>query len=160
MRVFLLRHADAVPGEPDATRDLSSKGQRQVADLAKGAGRVPLATVQAIEHSPLVRAVRTAQLLRMLAGGAAPLKVVDGLEPEADPQATAVRLAKTRRDRLIIGHNPHLAAVAERLLGLPAGGLRLRKAGLVALERTARPTPSHPYGRWRLVWYVVPDFSK
>lgn len=160
MRVFLLRHADAVPGEPDATRDLSPKGQRQVADLAKGAGRVPLATVPAIEHSPLVRAVRTAQMLRMIAGSPLPLKVLAGLEPAADPLKTAGQLAKTRRDRLVVGHNPHLAAVAEALLGLPAGGVRLRKAGLLALERTARPTRLLPFGRWRLLWYVVPDYTK
>ena len=131
-----------------------------MAELAKGVGRVPLATVPAIEHSPLVRAVRTAQTLRMLVGSRLPLKVLAGLEPAADPLKTAGQLAKTRRDRLVVGHNPHLAAVAETLLGLPAGGVRLRKAGLLALERTARPTRAQPYGRWRLVWYVVPDFAK
>jgi phosphohistidine phosphatase len=160
MRIYLLRHADAVDGLPDATRDLSPKGQRQVADLAKGVGRVPLATVPAIEHSPLVRAVRTAQMLRMLVGSPLPLKVLAGLEPAADPRKTAGQLAKTRRDRLIVGHNPHLAAVAEALLGLPSGGLRLRKAGLLALERIDRPTRTQPYGAWRLLWYVVPDFAK
>ncbi len=160
MRIYLLRHADAVAGTPDATRDLSAKGQRQVAELAKGVGRVPLETVPAIEHSPLVRAVRTAQMLRMLGNRPLPLKVLAGLEPEADPLPTAAQLAKTRRDRLIVGHNPHLAAVAEALLGLPAGGVRLRKAGLLALERTARPTRAQPYGTWRLLWYVVPDFVR
>ena len=160
MRLFLLRHADAVEGSPDAGRDLSPKGQRQVAELAKGVGRVPLATVQAIEHSPLVRAVRTAQMLRMLGGSSLPLKVLPGLEPAADPRKTAAQLGKTRRDRLVVGHNPHLAAVAEALLGLPAGGVRLRKAGLLALERTARPTRVRPFGTWRLLWYVVPDFAK
>lgn len=160
MRIYLLRHADAVDGTPDATRDLSPKGQRQVAELAKGVGRVPLATVPAIEHSPLVRAVRTAQMLRMLGGSHLPLKVLPGLEPEADPLKTAAQLAKTRRDRLVVGHNPHLAAVAEALLGLPAGGIRLRKAGLLALERTARPTRARPHGTWQLLWYVVPDFAK
>lgn len=160
MRIYLLRHADAVDGVPDATRDLSPKGQRQVAELAKGVGRVPLATVPAIEHSPLVRAVRTAQMLRLLGGRPLPLKVLSGLEPEAAPLKTAAQLAKTRRDRLVVGHNPHLAAVAEALLGLPAGGIRLRKAGLLALERTARPTRVQPFGAWRLLWYVVPDFAK
>ena len=64
MRVFLLRHAEAAAGEPDASRDLTAHGQRQVAQLAKGAGAVPLAEAAAIEHSPLVRAVRTAQIGR------------------------------------------------------------------------------------------------
>jgi broad specificity phosphatase PhoE len=46
MRAYLLRHAEAVPGTPDASRDLTAHGQRQVALLAKGAGQVPLEEVE------------------------------------------------------------------------------------------------------------------
>ena len=106
MRLFLLRHADAVEGSPDAGRDLSPKGQRQVAELAKGVGRVPLATVPAIEHSPLVRAVRTAQMLRMLGGSSLPLKVLPGLEPAADPRKTAAQLGKTKFAACAACHGP------------------------------------------------------
>ncbi len=162
MRVFLLRHAEAVPGTPDASRDLSPHGQRQVAALAKGPGRVVLAAVHAIEHSPLVRAVRTAQLLRLATESRLPLKVLGGLEPEADPRATAVQLGKSRRSRLLVGHNPHLAELSALLLGLPDGGeaVRFRKAGLMALERVAKPTRLHPYGRWSLLWMLPPDLAK
>ena len=162
MRVFLLRHAEAVPGEPDASRDLTPRGQRQVADLAKGAGRIPLETVAASEHSPLVRAVRTAQLLKIATRSDLPLKVLAGLEPEHDPRGTALQLAKARHSRLLVGHNPHLAALAAVLLGLPDGdqAVRFRKAGLLALERTAKPTRLRPYGSWSLLWMVPPDLSK
>ncbi len=162
MRVFLLRHAEAVPGLPDATRDLTPRGQRQVAELAKGAGRVPVEAVLAIEHSPLVRAVRTAQLLRLATGSGLPLKVFAGLEPEADSHRTALQLGKSRQSRLLVGHNPHLAALAARLLGLPDGdqAIRFRKAGLMALERTAKPTRLRPYGTWSLLWMVPPDLTK
>ncbi len=162
MRVFLLRHAEAAPGEPDALRDLTPRGQKQVADLAKGAGRVPLELIEAIEHSSLVRSVRTAQLLRLATGSRLPLKVLRGLEPAADPVATALQLAKARQSRLLVGHNPHLASLAALLLGLPAGdqAIRFRKSGLMALERTGKPTRLQPYGSWSLLWMIPPDLTK
>jgi phosphohistidine phosphatase len=162
MRVYLLRHAEAVPGTPDASRDLTAHGQRQVAVLAKGAGRVPLDEVDAIEHSPLVRAVRTAQLLRLATDSPLPLKVLGGLEPEHDPRKTAELLAKSRRSRLLVGHNPHLAELTALLLGLADGAaaVRFRKAGLLALERTAKPSRLRPYGSWSLLWMIPPDLAK
>lgn len=157
MRVFLLRHAEAVPGEPDAMRDLTARGQRQAADVARGAGRLALRSVKAIEHSPLVRAVRTAQVLRLTAASSLPLKVRKGLRPEDDPRETARWLATSRSDRLLVGHNPHLAALAALLLDLRGGGVRFRKAGLMALEREEKPSREHPFGVWRLLWFAVPE---
>ena len=162
MRVYLLRHAEAHPGTPDASRDLTAHGQRQVALLAKGAGRVPLEEVDAIEHSPLVRAVRTAQLLRLATGSPLPLKVLGGMEPENDPRKTAELLAKSRRSRLLVGHNPHLAELTALLLGMADGGaaIRFRKSGLLALERTAKSTRLRPFGSWSLLWMIPPDLTK
>jgi phosphohistidine phosphatase len=162
MRLYLLRHAEAVPGSPDASRDLTAHGQRQVAQLSKGPGTVALQEVLAIEHSPLVRAVRTAQLLRLATGSTLPLKVLGGLEPEHDPRKTAAALGKSRRSRLLVGHNPHLAELAALLLGVAEGGaaIRFRKAGLMALERTAKPTRLRPFGTWSLLWMIPPDLAK
>jgi phosphohistidine phosphatase len=162
MRAYLLRHAEAVPGTPDASRDLTAHGQRQVAQLAKGPGLAPLGEVLAIEHSPLVRAVRTAQLLRLATGSSLPLKVLGGLEPEHDPRKTAELLGKSRRSRLLVGHNPHLAELAALLLGMPDGGaaIRFRKSGLMALERTTKPTKLRPFGTWSLLWMIPPDLAK
>jgi phosphohistidine phosphatase len=162
MRLFLLRHAEAVPGTPDASRDLTPHGQRQVALLAPGPGLAALGEVDAIEHSPLVRAVRTAQLLRLATRSTLPLKVLPGLEPEADPSKVAALVAKSRRSRLLVGHNPHLSELAALLLGLPDGGeaIRFRKAGLMALERRAKPDRTRPFGAWSLLWMAPPDLTK
>lgn len=162
MRLFLLRHAEAVPGTPDASRDLTPHGQRQVALLAPGPGLAALAEVDAIEHSPLVRAVRTAQLLRLATRSTLPLKVLPGLEPKADPRKVAALVAKSRRSRLLVGHNPHLSELAALLLGLPDGGeaIRFRKAGLMALERRAKPDRARPFGAWSLLWMAPPDLTK
>jgi len=111
MIVFLLRHADAVPGEPDEVRLLSPKGRRQSARVGRQLGLEVWSLVRAIEHSPLLRSVETAQLVKSAAKVRQPLQVLAGLEPEADARVTAVQLARSRSARLLVGHNPHLASL-------------------------------------------------
>jgi phosphohistidine phosphatase len=162
MLVFLLRHADAVPGEPDAGRSLSPQGRRQSARVGRSLGLEVWSLVRAIEHSPLKRSVQTAQLVQSAAKVRQPLQVLVGLEPEANPQVTAAQLARSRSSRLLVGHNPHLSALVGLLLGLRDGaeGIHFRKAALVTLERLAGPTARKPYGTWRLKSMVPPPVGK
>jgi len=158
LMVFLLRHADAVPGEPDAARALSAKGRRQADRVGRGLGHEVWARVRCLEHSPLVRSSETAVRVKASAKVRQPLRELAGLEPEADPRATARVLAKSRTSRFVVGHNPHLAALVGLLLGLRDGGagLHFRKAALVGLERLAEPTARRPYGVWRLKGMAPP----
>lgn len=161
MIVFLLRHADAVPGEPDAARALSPKGRRQCARLGRSLGFEVWSLVRTLEHSPLERSVDTAARIKAAAKVRHPLRVLRGLEPEADPRGTAILLAKTRTPRLLVGHNPHLSALVGLLLGLREGGagIHFRKATWVTLERLAGPTARRPYGSWRLKGMVAPPIG-
>jgi phosphohistidine phosphatase len=158
MKLFLLRHAHALPGKVDETRRLSPKGRRQVRGLSQAALAEALSAVRAIEHSPLVRSLETAQLLQKHFKVRIPLRMIKGVAPEDSAELTARELGKSTSPRLIVGHNPHLSILSGMLLGLKLGaeGIKFRKAALVALERLARPSPQHPYGKWRLLWMVVP----
>ena len=158
MKIFLLRHAHAEPGEIDSARSLSSKGNEQMEGLPKKyLGKIWKET-RVVEHSPYARATETAQLLKKHSKNLL-LKKLSGILPDDNYRRTAVMLAKTSKPRFLVGHNPHLTGLVGLLLGLRAGeeGVRFRKAGLMALERLTLPTDGHPYGRWRLLWYVVPD---
>ncbi len=158
MKLILLRHAHALPGEVDALRQLSPRGRRQVRNLSKQAVEEAVGTVRVIEHSGLVRSLGTAQLLQKYFKVQVPLRKLEGLAPDDAPVHTARLLAKSVGSRLIVGHNPHLSLLVGMLLGLKLGaeGIRFRKAGMIALERLNRPTPKYPYGKWRLLWMVVP----
>ncbi len=118
--------------------------------------------VRVIEHSPLLRSVQTAQRVKAAAKIRQPLQVLAGLEPEANPRATATQLARSRTARLLVGHNPHLSSLVGLLLGLRDGalGIHFRKAALVTLERLAGPTARKPYGTWRLKSLVPPPVGK
>jgi phosphohistidine phosphatase len=114
MRLYLVRHAEAAPGEPDTLRPLTSEGRRQASHLAERlAGSSPRPA--ALLCSPLLRARETAELL------ARPL----GLAPEADdrlgPGATAegVRAAVAGRGEavVVVGHQPDCGRIAAELTG-------------------------------------------
>lgn len=158
MKIFLLRHAHAEPGEVDAVRPLSSKGIKQMKGLPSKYLTKILKEIQVVEHSPYLRATQTAQLLKPHCKKLT-LKKLSGVLPDDNYRRTALLLAKTTKPRFLVGHNPHLTGLVGLLLGLRAGeeGVRFRKAGLMALERLTMPTDGHPYGRWRLLWYIIPD---
>jgi phosphohistidine phosphatase len=158
MKIFLLRHAHAEPGEIDSDRPLSPKGNKQMKGLPAKYLQKVLKETLVVEHSPYLRATQTAQLLKK-SGQRLALKKLSGILPDDYYRRTALMLSKTTKPRFLVGHNPHLTGLVGLLLGLRAGeeGVRFRKAGLMALERLTLPTDGHPYGRWRLLWYVIPD---
>ena len=115
MRVYLVRHGEAEPGDPDSLRRLTPRGREQARRLGERLAAADLRP-EAVLHGPLVRARETAESI------AAPL----GIEPEADerlaPGATTenVRAAVAGRgDAVVVGHQPDCGEVAAELTGGP-----------------------------------------
>jgi phosphohistidine phosphatase len=116
VRIYLVRHAEAAPGEPDHARRLTAAGREQARTGGKRLHRAE-PRPNTVLHSPLMRAGETAGLI------AAPL----GLEPEADgrlaPGATAEDVRATIEGRgaavVVVGHQPDCSEVAAELTGGP-----------------------------------------
>lgn len=161
MVVYLMRHAEARPGEPDAARPLTAKGRRQARQAGRGPFAAASAEARSVEHSGLVRSLQTAELAMRSAGvPRARLRRLAGLAPEDDPAVTARLLATSRSSRLIVGHNPHLAGLFALLSGAAsADAVRFRKGAMAAFLRTSRPRRGSPFGRWRLLWFVPPSLQ-
>lgn len=155
MRVYLLRHAEAAPGIPDAARALTDRGRAQVDAVASALNWSFLKELKHIEHSGLVRARQTAERLVGTLGAEVPLQVRPGIRPNDDPFMIALDLATSKEDRMLVGHNPHLSRLGGLLLG---GGtevpLVLKKAGLVVLERSRPVSKEHPLAHWTLLWAI------
>jgi len=112
VRVILVRHAKAEPGEPDSQRPLSGIGRKQAKQLGEElAARHP----DALLCSPLLRARETAAAI----GTAAGLAVV--IDERLAPGATAedVRAAAAGRGDIVVvvGHVPDLEEVYRVLTG-------------------------------------------
>jgi phosphohistidine phosphatase len=116
VRVYLVRHAKAEDGEPDAERRLSAEGRQQAKELAERLRREGV-RADAVLTSPLVRARQTAEEIARAVG----------VEAEADgrlaPGATAddLRAAVAGRGETVIavGHQPDCGRIAAEVTGEP-----------------------------------------
>jgi len=122
MRVILVRHAQAAPGEPDDLRPLTAEGRETARALGE---RLAAASPDAVVSSPLLRARETA----------APIAEAAGVSAETDerlaPGATAddVRAVVAGRGDTVVtvGHQPDCSAIVLELSGrrvtFPPGGV-------------------------------------
>jgi len=124
--IWLLRHAEAKDGSPDAERELTKKGEKQArnAGLALKALGVEL---DACFASPKVRAAQTAKL------ACEPLGVEYTLEPKLaggpfDPEALGAGLDGV----LLVGHDPDFSMAVHDATGAQ---VRMKKGGLAAIEK-------------------------
>jgi phosphohistidine phosphatase len=129
LRLYLVRHAEAAPGEPDDLRPLTAAGRK--AARALGA-RLAAEGVRAdaVLTSPLLRARETgAELARELDCESEP-------DERLAPGATAddVRDAVSGRGDavVVVGHQPDCGEIAAELSGAPAPPFP--PAGLAILE--------------------------
>jgi phosphohistidine phosphatase len=112
-------------------------------------------------HSPLARARETAELLLLgLDSDAAQLET-HGLLPEDDPMVIAARIdtIETTVTVAIVGHQPHLGALATILLrGKPGPELLdFKKGAVLSLERTGNVHKKNGRSLWHINWFVTPE---
>jgi phosphohistidine phosphatase len=163
MLLHLVRHAHALAEEEDKTRPLSARGRAEAARFARFLGACGVFRPAHVWHSPLARSRQTADDLvaRLLLGDAVRVEV-PGLLPEDDPQELAERLhlhPKDRGDIAIVGHEPHLSALASLLVrgkARPALFV-LKKSTLLTLEPSDATHKKTDHARWRVRWQLSPE---
>ena len=127
--MYLVRHAEAVRGEPDELRPLTAAGREAARSLA---ARLAAEGVRpdALLTSPLLRARETAKELGR-ALGCDPV-ADERLAPGATAEAVRAALAGRGSDIVVVGHQPDCGEIAAELSGGPAPDFP--PAGLVVLE--------------------------
>ena len=126
MRLFLVRHAEAAPGEPDELRTLTSYGRRQARDLGKRFARRGIRP-DAVLSSPLLRARQTADAIAAGTGIAA--EPHDRLAPGATADDLRAAVEGRGETVVVVGHQPDCGQIAAAIDGgpapeFPAGGVR------------------------------------
>lgn len=150
MHVYLIRHAHAEDGVHDDVRPLSAKGRRQIREIARWLRHAKAFDAEEIWHSPLERSRDTATRLVAELKLTAKVQEASGLRPEDDPALTARRLRDARRVIAIVGHDPHLSALASLLVAgkeEPAR-FRLKKCAVLRLDRGSV---------WTVRWQISPE---
>ena len=122
MRIYLVRHGDAVPEEDagsDRDRWLSARG-REAARVLGRLLREQAVEVDTVLASPLPRAVQTAELIAASLDHLEPIATRRCLEPSAHPRVAAGELASLGGAVLVVGHEPSISSLGAFLLGRPA----------------------------------------
>ncbi len=112
MRLLLIRHADALPGDPDELRTLSPEGRATARELGQRLARRGVRP-NAILTSPLLRARETGEAL-----GAAlecTAEPHDALAPGATADGLRAAVAGRGDTVIAVGHQPDCGQIAAEL---------------------------------------------
>jgi phosphohistidine phosphatase len=148
MDLYLVRHATAEPraagnGASDASRALTREGRRKFRGVRAGLERMEV-RFDRLLHSPLLRAVETAELLMPLVDGPATA------EPGLAAAPSEGLLARLAGDRVaLVGHQPWLGDLLAWLtMGDPAHGhaFEWKKGGVARLTGDPHPGGMHLAG--------------
>ena len=153
MKLYLVQHGDALPGEVHAARPLSDRGRADTERTAAmlGAAKVRVARVF---HSGKNRARQTAELLAAALAPHSESEAIDAIKPLDDVESFAHVLAGWTEDTMVIGHLPFMAKLVSLLLcGDQEAMLCSYEPGsVVCLERVGQ-------ARWGLAWMVRPALA-
>jgi phosphohistidine phosphatase len=129
MRLYLVRHAEAAPGEPDELRSLTQEGREQARALGERL-RDEDAAPAVVLTSPLLRARQTGnELARALDVQSEP---DERLAPGANVDGVRAAVEGRGDQVVVVGHQPDCGQIAAALTGGPEP--RFPAAGLVVLE--------------------------
>ncbi|MBX9408816.1 phosphohistidine phosphatase SixA [Pseudomonas baetica] len=133
MKLWVLRHGEAVPYGtcPDAERELTEHGRQEALSSAARLMGQPLTAIYA---SPYLRAQQTAQIVREALGFEPPIRTVEWLTPEVDPDKVTDQLVSVS-NVLLVSHNPlvgNLLSYLQHGAGYPPE--KVSTAGLAELE--------------------------
>lgn len=112
MRVFLVRHAEAAPGEPDELRPLTDAGRAVARDLGE---RLAEHDLDAVVTSPHLRARETGEAIARAAGLQPEPDDRLGFDANADTLAAAVA---GKGDIVVaVAHQPNCSEIVLALTG-------------------------------------------
>ncbi|HET8893670.1 MAG TPA: histidine phosphatase family protein [Gaiellaceae bacterium] len=118
MRLVIVRHAEAAPGDPDELRSLTPEGREQARALAREL-RERGVHADAVVTSPLLRARETAAEL-------GEPEIDDRLAPGATPDDMREAAAGRGETVVLVGHQPDcgeaVLALAGREVSFPPAG--------------------------------------
>jgi phosphohistidine phosphatase len=158
MRIYLVRHAVAVPRHApgivdDASRELTPQGASRMRRAVRGLVKLKISP-ERIWSSAYIRCRQTADILAQAFPDAGAVRTLRGLAPGGSlGQVVAILSENTSlREVALVGHEPDLGELASRLLGLSTPVLRFKKGGVACIQIEQFASP--PAGE--LCWLLTP----
>ncbi len=149
MRLYLMRHGEAVAENEDPERPLTSRGREEVDLVSRAAAKKGMAAAK-ILHSEKLRAKQTAEILAQKVTPAQGICEINGLCPNDNPIVTKAEIEASSEPLIVVGHLPHLDRLVTMLLNGTASSqvVDFPTASVVCLSRRKKD--------WRLNWTLDP----
>ena len=151
MKVYLVRHGDAVSSSVDRQRPLSEQGMADIRRIASFLKPLEI-SVEHIWHSGKPRAAQTAEILAGAVSAEKDCSSRDDLGPNSDASTIADELEAYDTDLMIVGHLPFLWNLTSLLTaGRQTGDIVAFSAGAMACLERRGP------GVWQINWMIAPE---
>ncbi|MFC1522428.1 phosphohistidine phosphatase SixA [Elusimicrobiota bacterium] len=152
MRLYLVRHGDAVTHDIDPQRPLSDTGRLNAEKMAEYLKGIDVNMAE-VWHSKKLRAKETAEIFADILGGEKMIRrEKHGLSPDDPIGGIASEISGEKKDLMIVGHLPFLDKLACALCeySKDCGKIIFETAAVVALERADK-------GAWKLIFSKIPS---
>jgi len=151
MKLYLVQHGDAAPGETDAARPLTPKGRRDVQRLGEFLTRNGV-SVSCIVHSGKLRARQTAEAIASRLPRSVAVEAREGLNPNDRARTAAQLLVGSGDNTMLVAHLPLLGKLVSRLV------IGSKEPALVTfVPGTALCLERSESGSWTVAWMVRPE---
>lgn len=154
IRLLLIRHATAAPGEPDEARALSPQGREEAARMGRWVASQGLVPGEVLCSG----ARRTRETLDLMLPAWSPAPRVSHLDElyAAGPEAVLERLRGAEGATVaVVGHNPAMGVLAEHLARAPREG-DFRPCSVAGLAFEAEGWDGIAEGKGELVAFGTP----
>ena len=150
MKVYLVRHGEAVKSQSDPQRPLSKQGFADIQKVASFIKSLEI-SVEHIRHSGKLRAAQTAEILAGAVSVTKDCSAHKDLVPNDDVTIIADELEAYNIDLMIVGHLPFLAYLTSLLAaGKETANVAAFDAGSIACLNRRSP------GQWQIDWMITP----
>jgi len=148
MRLYLIQHGISLPEEKDPEKSLSQEGKEQTQKIAEFL-KTKSVKVDAIWHSPKLRAIQTAQIISKSIF-CPEIQERNDLNPLDSVEKFPEEIQSLNKDLMIVGHLPFLQKLASLLLSGSETNqfISYKNSGAVCLEYT---------DTWKIAWMVTPE---
>jgi phosphohistidine phosphatase len=138
VKLYLLRHGDAVDGYPDQHRQLSVFGRQQVQSVALR-HRIECAAIEQVVSSPYKRAVETTDIFTQTVNLQHRIDWLDDLTPQGELRAIEGFLQRTNAEAvLMVTHLPLVGLLVDYLTGETGARMGTANLALLSMEFPAQ----------------------
>lgn len=150
MKLYLMRHGEALSAEKDPERGLSANGKSNVELVAKYLQQQGVSFSQ-VFHSSKKRARETAEIMGGIISPSAVLTLHEKITPDDDPHLIFSEINTLEEDTLIASHLPFVPNLMTLLTEKDAymTPITFETATIICLEKI------NSY-KWKMLWHTAP----